>query len=29
MGRTAPIERLQHDHPEVDAIFACICDLKG
>lgn len=29
MDKTAPIERLESDHPEVDAIFACICDLNG
>ncbi|MBJ3762382.1 glutamine synthetase [Maribius pontilimi] len=29
MDQTAPIAQLEDDHPEVDAIFACICDLNG
>ncbi len=29
MADNTPIERLEADHPEVDAVFACICDLNG
>ncbi|WOI56278.1 glutamine synthetase family protein [Palleronia sp. LCG004] len=29
MADMTPIDRLEADHPEVDAIFACICDLNG
>ncbi len=29
MADLTPIDRLEADHPEVDAVFACICDLNG